>query len=436
MRERISSILNPRLFYVIFSVIASIVLWAYVGYGANNDEEVRVNNVPIQFTGAEELTQNDLVVTRRSLSSLNLRFSGKRNTVMKLNRTNITAVVDLSDILSYSTSTGAYQLNYQIQYPSGISEDAVSVSYASADYVTVTVEKLTTKEIRIEAIYDGGPADGFSAEPVVLSSDTMTVSGPDSLVSQVEKAQARFTAYDFSSTVIQEVGVTLLDAEGTAMDTEELNCSLESVTVTIPVVMVKEVRLDVNFTASNFANSNNLVYRLEPDTITLSGDADILRDINVINLGTVDLGSFGQSTSDTLAIRIPNGVRNLTGVSTAALTVEIKDAYIARLSVSSSNITYRNETQGLYYRIVSRSLDVTLRGSAASVSAVEENNVRIVADLSELGNTTGIFSVGARVSVDGYADMDPIGNYQVTIEVSNEPFAVEEEDTEEQEQQP
>ena len=433
MREKISAIFNTRAFYIVFSLIASIALWAYVGYGQNSDEEVRVNNVGIQYINADKLTEKDLVVTGRDQTMINLRFAGKRNTVSRLNKNNISVVVDLGDIVAHSASTGSYQLTYTIEYPDEVNESEITVAYSSVDFVTVTVEQLVTRRLSIDAVYDGGPAQGFSAEPVELSSDYVEVSGPYSKISQVDKVEARFTAYEFSSAVIQEVELTLLDEKGEKLERDGITLSQESVTATIPVVMVKEVRLDVTFTSSNSVSGSNLVYKLEPSSITLSGDADVLRDVNVLNLGTIDLNSFTQNYSETLSIRIPNGARNLTGVNSAMLTVNLKDVEITRMSIT--NISTRNETPNLYYKIITQSLDVTLRGSAASIGEVAENNVWIIADLSEQGNSVGTFSVTAKVRVDGFPDVDAIGPYRVTVQISDTPFPEEQETDENQSEQ-
>lgn len=423
MKQKLSSIFNTRIFHILFSLVASIALWAYVGYGENSDEQVRVNNVSIDFVNAEELAEHDLVLTGRDQDTVNLLITGKRNSIMNLNNGNVSVVVDLADIVEHTAVTGSYQLRCQIVYPNGFDEDDVVSVTSTADYVTVTVEKLVSAQFYINAIYDGGPAEGYSAQPVELSDNYVTVSGPDSVVSKIAKVEARFSAYDFTAEVKQDVLLTLLDADGNTIPTDELTLDISNVTATIPVIMVKEVALELSFTACNSANSGNITYTIDPPTITLAGDAEILRDINVISLGTIDPTAFNITYSDTVSIRIPNGVTNLSGTNTASITVSISGVDITRLSVV--NITYKNETTGIYYRIITQSLDVTLRGGTASLASVEANNVRIVADLAELGNATGVFSVPARVYVDGYPDIDATGTYRITVEASTEPFPVD-----------
>lgn len=433
MRKRFSAIFNTRAFYLVFSFITAVALWAYVGYGENEDEAVTVNGVLIEYINADDLAEHDLVLTNVDHTSVNLRLSGKRNTVLGLNNKNVSVVVDLAEIVEHSATTGSYQLRCQVYYPDDIDSDDVSVAYSSSDYVSVTVEKLVTATLKIDAIYDGGPAEGYSAQPVELSEDHVTVSGPDSLISQIKKVEARFSAYDFSSEVKQDVPLTLLDSNGTPVATDDLSLEFSSVTAVIPVLMVKEIPLEISFTNCNSADygpSGNISYKIDPPTVTLSGDAEVLRDINVINLGTIDLMSFNLTYNDVMSIKIPNGVTNMTGTSTADVTVNISGVDITRLSVTT--ITYKNETNGLYYKIITQSLDVTLRGSEASLAAVAPNNIRIVADLAELGNATGIFSAPAKVYIDGYSDVDATGTYKVTVSASSEPFPPEDADAVEQ----
>ena len=200
------------------------------------------------------------------------------------------------------------------------------------------------------------------------------------------------------------------------MPADNLILSSETVIVTVPVVMIKEIPLTVNLVEGAGATEKNTIVSCSPKTVTLSGDADILNDINQIELGTVDLTSFSTSTTLDFTIVIPNDTENLTGKTTAVVTIEITG--LETRDLISSNIQVSNVTDGYSATIITQSLPVTIRGKEGTIDDVNASNIRIVADLSELGNTTGIFTVTAKVYVDGYTDVGAVGEYKVSVSVA------------------
>ena len=77
-----------------------------------------------------------------------------------------------------------------------------------------------------------------------------------------------------------------------------------------------------------------------------------------------------------------------------------------------------NQPKGYTADLVTQSLDITLRGPEESVKNVTSDNIRIVADLSEISNTVGTYTVRAKVYVDGYSDVGAVGDNFVTVTVT------------------
>jgi hypothetical protein len=116
-----------------------------------------------------------------------------------------------------------------------------------------------------------------------------------------------------------------------------------------------------------------------------------------------------------MSIPIPNEVRNVSGETTASVHVEVLDMSTSR--VSATNIYWRNAPMGHTVNIITQSLDVLLRGDDDILSEITGDNIRIIADLSEAGGSTGTMSVSAKVYIDGYSDVDAIGSYRVSVAI-------------------
>ncbi len=419
IRDKINSILKSKSFYVIFSIVASVALWTYVSYSENPDVNVPVTGIPIQLENEEILTQNKLIVTNVQETSLTVNFHGKRNDVTHLSRNNLVASVNLGDVIQTGIGVpGVYELSYDIIYPDDVKGENINISSASTSYVTVTVESLAEKTLTFVGNYDGKVADGYQAEPMEFTPQEITVSGPAPIVAKIDHAFVNITRDGLSRSLTEEMDYVLRDADNNIIDKNMLTFSSEKVLVRLPISVVKEVELVVNFIEGNSAALNsNVKYTIDPQKITLSGEADILADVSQLVLTTIDLNSFAKSMTETFEIPLPTGVINLTGETEATVTVKISGVETAE--ARATNIQLKNETVGHKTDIITKHLDVILRGSKSDLKKVKESNIRVVADLGELGNTTGTFSVAAKVFVDGFPNVDAVGNYTITVVVSN-----------------
>lgn len=418
MKKEKNGSFEKKIIYIIFSVIASIALWSYVAYVENPDVTVPINSIPITFIGEDVLTENDLVVTDISNSDIAFRISGKRNTITKINDGNVEITVDLAEIVSSSDSgPGVYQLEYDIKYPDNINSTSVTVESASANYIAVKVERLVTANVPVKGTYNGNVADGYQAKAIEFNVDEITISGPEDLVSEVECAWVNLNIYDdITKTIEQETSFTLLDSAGNEITSDNITMSQDTVIVRIPVLIVKDVALVVNFAETSVLGKSDYTFSISPASVTLSGEAEVLDDINQIVIGTIDLTSFASSMKESFPIPIPNEVNNLTGIATAEVAVTVPG--LETKEVTTTNIQYKNAPDGYNTTITTHSVDVLLRGSESTLSKIEESNVRLVVDLSDLTNNSGVFSLEAKVYIDGYENVDPIGTYNVSVIVS------------------
>ena len=67
--------------------------------------------------------------------------------------------------------------------------------------------------------------------------------------------------------------------------------------------------------------------------------------------------------------------------------------------------------------VVTSTLSVTLRGTSTALAQVNEENLRVVADLKNVSDADGVYTVPATVYVDGL-DVGAVGSYQVTVRLS------------------
>ncbi len=399
-----------KVFYIIFSILAACALWFFLAINKNQETTDYFGGIQIEFSGQDTLEDRDLIVTDIDVDKLALRLSGKRLDIAKINNEDIIATVDMSGI----TTAGTHLLQYSIDYNANINENNISIVSASTNYVTVTVEKLVTTPVNVRASFDGNIDDGYIGGTLICTPGSIEISGPEDEIALVAYARAVLSRDSISKTTSENVPFTLMDKDGNPIVSENITANVETVEVTQEVSTVKDVPLAVNVVYDASATEQNTVIDIEPSVITLSGDAEAMDSINKITLGTIDLSSFQTSYSEEMRIVIPDDTTNNSGVTTATVTVRVIGLEVTKLS--ATNIEVVNAPEGCTTSIITQSVDVTLRGSADNIANVKPENIRVVANLENVGST-GIFDVEARVYVDGYPSIGAIGTYKINVRI-------------------
>lgn len=412
MNSKIRKLYDSRAFWVIVSLIISLVIWVYVSSVETEEFKQTFRGVRVELVGETLLRDSkNLVITDMDTSTVTLEVIGPRRIVAALNSDNIYAQIDVSKL-----SRAAYtSQQYSVIFPDGTDTTNLSVLRKTPETINFMVSSQTKKSVQVRGSFDGSIAEGFTAETPVFEPATITLNGPEAYLKNVEYAWVTFGKEDVDSTYTVETGYTLMSADNTPCSTTGITASDDVVTATLPLLTLKEVPLGINLIEGAGATSENTKITIEPDSVTLAGDSKLLAGMNKIILATIDLTDFTTSFTDTYTVPIDNDLRNTTGVTEAKVTVEIVG--LETRSFKVTNISCANVTEGYQAEIITQSLDVTLRGSPDSLSQIKDENIRAVADLTDVNESTGTYMPKVRIYVDGFTDVGAIGENTITIEI-------------------
>ena len=382
-----------KIFYVALSILIAATIWFYV----NNKESVTVyvHDVPIEFLN-EDTSLADKGLMRISGDediTVDLKLQMPRNVVYDFDTSELRLVSDLSTI----TYAGKQSVSYTIRT------------------VQVEIGELNKKDIEIRCKVVGNVAEGYIAGTVEMLPETLEVRGQQADIMQISYAQVTLDIENASSTVVELLDYELYDFNDQLIESKNIHPMSENVQVTMPVLKVKDVPLTVNFIESAGSRLENYTYTLSHSSITLSGDATQMAGISEISLGTLALEDVQGSETLTYDILIPDGVNNLSGITSATLTISSGD--ISTKEVEATHFSYENFSGDHTVTVVTSSLPVTLRGSASDLEAIYGREVHVIADLSDIAADSGSYTVPARIEVSGY-DVGAVGTYEVTVHIS------------------
>lgn len=401
--------------YIALSVLIALLAWFY----ANSDTrvEISVDNVPVDFLYEDTaLADKGLMLLSDKEQTIDLKLLMPRSTYFKLDTSEIRIEASLAAI----TATGTQSISYNINYPRGPRGEMISSTITLKEPVsrsiTVEIGELFRKNVDIRCKVVGNVADGYIAGTVRMLPETLEVRGQQVDIMQVNYAQVTLNVDNATSTVVELLDFELYDFSDRPIRSARIHPASESIQVTMPVMTVKEVPLTVEFVESAGSRLDNVRWALTPiDTIALSGDASTMAGISEIKLDTLALADLRQAETFTYDIPIPDGVNNLSGVTSVTLTILFDD--ISTLTTNAVSFGYENLTSERTVTILTSTLPVKLRGTSTALEQVNEENLRVVADLSNVSDADGVYTVPARVYVDEL-DVGAIGSYQMTVRLS------------------
>lgn len=411
-RSRMKKIYNSKAFWMIVSLLASLAIWVYVTSVETDESKTTFRGVKVELVGEDILRDSkNLVVTDMDTSTVTVEVVGPRRIIGLLSSDQLVAQVDVSKL-----SRAAYtSQQYTIVYPDGTDTSKLSESRRTPETINFMVSAQTSKSIQVRGSFDGSLAEGYTAEMPVFEPSTITITGSEAYLKDVEYAWVTFGKENVDSTYSVETGFTLMDANNEPCSTTGISFSTDVVTATLPLLTLKEVNLDVNIIEGAGATKANTKITIDPVSVTLAGDSSLLAGMNKIILATIDLTDFSSTFTETYTIPIDNELKNTTGVTKATVTVEIVGLETKTFRVT--NFSCINATEGYEADIITESKEITLRGTPEALAQIKAENIRAVADLTDYKESTGTYMPQVRVYVDGFTDVGAIGENTISIEI-------------------
>ena len=404
----LNRLFSSRLFVAALSVIGAVLIWCFytTTYGAN--ETRTFTGVEVNYAGESTMRESlGLVLTYEDTETVTVTVSGPRRYIANLTAEDLIASVDLSKV----TRTGDKTLSYTLVYPSNVDSSSMSVTRKSPEYISLVVSKLSTKSVVVEGEFVGNTQEGYVADKVMsFEPSTITLIGPEEELAQVDCAFVTIDRDDVNSSFAAESAFVLRNADGEALEFDDVQCDAETVSAALTVNMMKEVALDVTLVDGGGATSANVIKHIDPSSIMLAGDSATLAGVNTIYLGTIDLADYQNFPDTEYTITIPNDTDNLSGVTTAHVSLEITGLSTASFTVY--NLEYINCPEGYTAEIMTLGIPVTIRAPEETLAQISANNLRAVADLSDITVTS---KAPTTIYVDGFPNAGAVGDYTMTV---------------------
>ena len=391
-------------------------LWFYVINVENPTGSIHLRDLPITVQGDDVLEENGLMVTALNRDDASIKVTGKRKTLLKLNRKDVSLTVDTSSV----TGEGEWPLTAKVVWPSYVSTESLSVSDWDRLRVNVVVERKETRQVPVQGEFIGTAKDGFSAGRVETAPETVELTGPAAALEGITCAVAQVGGEEISETLEQKSPLTFVGEDGVPVDMAHITASETAAVVTVPVWKVVSVPLTVNVIDGGGARASDAVVSITPKKIRLTEPAEEDTLPESICLGELRLEEVLDTTSYAFPIQLPEGAVGWDVPDIAS--VEISLDRLASRSFVVEEIRFLNAPSGYQVQKEGGGLTVWVRGDPSVVSKLKAEQLAVTVDLSKAKKTDTVQRFPAQIAIQDVAEDAQVGvvgtKYSVAVRLT------------------
>lgn len=372
----------------LLAAVFAVILWIVV---VNIDDPMVPRSYTTSITPINEdyiTSQNKYYEPLDSNNTVTFTVSAKRSVHNELSNSDFSAVADMEKI-EYNQDDGSYRVPVTIT-PTRYSS-SVEVS-ARQFYYDVTLEDLGTCQKVISASTKGTVADGCAlGEIEIVGSNLLKISGPYSVVSQVDTAVATINVDGMATDVTDSVVPVLYDADGNVINTAKLTLSISTVAVKAQILNTKDIPLEFS-TKGSVADGYMITdISYSPDTVRIKGEAAVLNEISKVTIPSevLDVTDATENIETTVDITsyLPDGAALvLSSDAKVKVTVTVEEIASKSFQVPVSNLSVENLKEGYVVEFTEDTFSVEVYGPKSVIDELHAKSIYGVADANGLGN--------------------------------------------------
>ena len=240
------------------------------------------------------------------------------------------------------------------------------------------------------------------------------VSGPESSVSQISRAIIQLDLANRTESIVGAFQYMLCDEEGNPVDAQMITTNVEEVNLSVKIQRLKEIPLVLNLVDGGGATQETCKVEYSRETIWVSGSENKLKDLEFVELGTVNLADLKDETNTmTFDVVLPEGVTNETGAAEITVTISFPELVRKKLTISKEHFSTAGVPAGAAVIWITEVVEVEFRGPRDLIKNLTEKDVTVVIDFTN--EEGGSVSKVPKIALSGaYASVGAVSVSSVT----------------------
>lgn len=393
---RMKQILFHNLGLKISTFFCAFVFWQIITGLADPIVTETYRDIPVTMLNEEIITNQGKVYQIADGNLITVILKGKTSILRQIDRENIVATANFESI----ELSSLVPITITVE---GIENGQIDAT-ASPNNVKVDIEDSSSKKFPITASAVGDVSEGYVLGGMEVQRDSVTISGPVSIIDKITKVEARINVNEIDGDEEITSELVYYDEDNLAIEQTLLTNELsEAVSVKVTVYPTKLLILEFGTVGEPKEQHEVVEITAEPKEIMVYGEADVLDKFSkfIVDDSALDVSELSGKLEVVidLAEYLPEGLNLLEDVSSlVAVSVQIDEYGKKTIEIPVQSITVHNNPQNLSleYNAIT-DLTLTFTGKDDKLEELNSENVRLSIDLSSYTKS---------------------GNYEVVVDVA------------------
>lgn len=413
MRKKLIKNLNWK----VLSLCLAFVAWIVI---INVDDPVITNiitDIPVEIENEEAVQEKNKVYEVIEGEKVSVYVKGKRSVVGSLNKSNILATADLSELSEWnavpiSVSCRTY------------SEKEVEINLTGrVKTLKIALEDRIKKQFQVSVNVNGSVADGYYLARTECGPNLINVTGGQSAINRIDAVKVSLNVEGASENISKKLIPKAYDSEGKEINSQNLHFSSDSIRVKATIWETKNVPVSISPSGDVAYGYEIGEINYEPKTLLLAGTPEGLSQVNYLRL-TVDVTNAMANKEtqiileDALKDELPENVKVADGTESISVLVSVTKQEVRKFYVALGNIEFRNEKDDKEYNVrdTLTTWEISMMGPKELLDGFNFEKYPAYIDLGDAKVGTHIFNIKLDGLPEGLVLSDTSG---ITIVVGN-----------------
>ncbi len=379
--------LTGNLVLKIGSVLFAAILWLLVTNINDPATSSKFSNIPVVIQNADAITSQGKVYEILDETDVidSVTVVAPRSIIDTISKENVVAVADMNDLTSLNTIS--------IKLSTNKYNDRLDSITGNIDSVKLNIEDKQSISLALRATTSGSVGDGYMIGDVTTEQNLVRVSGAESIVSRINKAEVSVAVTGFTSDIGTVEEIKLYDADGAEIPKTNLTLNISTVRVNVEILATKDVPLNFSVigTPADGYRATGVVSST-PASVVLAGKANMLKNISSLDIPdtSLDITGLTENLVTTIAVgeylpgNVELGDKKFDG--NVVVTVYIEPVIARNFTVSKDDISILNMPEGYEGEVSTfeNEFPIQVIGLSADVNSINGDEIKGTVDIADL----------------------------------------------------
>ncbi|EJP21743.1 YbbR-like protein [Peptostreptococcaceae bacterium AS15] len=280
-------------------LIIAFLVWVYVMIDIDPVDTRELTSVQVKITNIGELNNHNLILSPNQKLEAGVKLKGRRSIIAR----------KIKEGVILQTTIENAKIGENISKIAVNSENDDITYSITPSTLNLNIEENISKSEKIQVYSTGQLAENTIIDSLKLSKDSVTISGPKSLIDKIVRVEAQIDLENSKETLSKWVKLKFLDINGNEIS--GVFSDFSDILVTVSVKKEKSVPIyaDILNDKPNY-NMSLLNLSVSPQEIKISGSEGDLEKIEKISTKPISLTKLLQDHSIKVEPNLPENIQS------------------------------------------------------------------------------------------------------------------------------